>query len=155
MPKQRILGGVALVAFAALLGCGSGGGSSSAPVKPPAPATNANPLAPNFPAKPPNVPPSAPQIPKADLTVSAEQLAKDYAANAETANAKYKGKSVRIDGKVRKVTKDDAGVMVLELHGDAGLYISLRNPGRREASNRCAERGTRGVRGRGLLWKAG
>jgi hypothetical protein len=66
--------------------------------------------------------------PKPALAVSSEQLAKDYLANPDKADAKYKGKAIRIDGKVRKVTKDNLGVTILELKGVKGMYVSCGIP---------------------------
>ena len=98
----------------ALAGCGSSSGGSSNDGKPPTQPSKPNPT------------PSA--TPKSDLTISAEQLAKDYLTAPDEAAKKYKDKAVRIDGKVRKVTKDSLGVIILELDGVEGMFVSCGIP---------------------------
>lgn len=120
----------ASVFCAGLIGCGGGNNAGPGAAKPVTQSTPAdaaklrsqNYVASAAPSSSPKAIVSAAGEP-AEFTVTAEQLAKDYAADRDAANAKYKGKTVRVDGKVRKIGDDGAGVSVLELIGDGELYI--------------------------------
>jgi hypothetical protein len=64
---------------------------------------------------------------KADLEVTAEDLGKDYAADRDAADKKYKDKTVRVTGKVESTQVDDRRVgMTLKTGGPAPLSCGVQ-----------------------------
>jgi hypothetical protein len=61
-------------------------------------------------------------LPKADLTMTAEELAKGYADEAE-GDKKYNHKTIRVQGVVERIEKDELGVTIVILKGDGKLVI--------------------------------
>src|SRR6478736_6709974 len=55
-------------------------------------------------------------LPPADMTLTAEELAKGY-ADVASGDTKYKGKKLRVTGKVVKITEDSLGVTLVKLKG--------------------------------------
>jgi len=66
--------------------------------------------------------------PKADVTVTAEQLVKDYAADEKIADEKYKGKSVRVSGTFDKLTTDSSGVAKVNFKSESEVHVECGIP---------------------------
>jgi hypothetical protein len=65
---------------------------------------------------------------KADSSVSATQLFKDFSANEQAANAKYLGKAVAVTGVVKSVEKEETGggvQVALETGDSFGVVCEL------------------------------
>ena len=52
---------------------------------------------------------------KVDVTISAEQLAKEYAADEKTANTKYLDKNIEVTGNVTETEKNQDGFTMVTL----------------------------------------
>jgi precorrin-6B methylase 1 len=66
------------------------------------------------------------------VAISAVQLAKDYTANEQTANAKYLNKALEVSGTVSEIDKNqDGGLMVILDSGDpmTGVQCTMREKG--------------------------
>jgi hypothetical protein len=58
---------------------------------------------------------------KADVKIVASALIHEYETNDSAANKKYLGKVIEVDGNVKKVEKDEAGLYTVVLGDTAGL----------------------------------
>jgi len=70
----------------------------------------------------------AKQAPPAEqvVTVSPEQIAKDYKANEVAADNKYKGKLVQVSGEVDKIGKDITDTMYVVIKGDSSNFTDVQ-----------------------------
>jgi tRNA_anti-like len=62
---------------------------------------------------------------KADISLSAAALVKEYEKNDSSANKKYLGKIIETDGIIKEVKKDEAGYYTVVL-GETGSLSSVR-----------------------------
>ena len=76
-----------------------------------------------------NLPPLA----APDFTMSAAALAEEFAADKEATKKKYGFKSIRVDGKVIEVGKDESGVPFVVLEGHEAMPVSVGFPAARSA----------------------
>jgi hypothetical protein len=106
-----------------LIGCGFGGGSSSAPTQPPQqvaeqPTQQPPPTRPQPAAAPQPLPaPTGPPV-----LVEQTDLVREYAENPVAADAKYKGKRLRVSGVISEIGRRSDGKPFIGSCSVAGPY---------------------------------
>jgi hypothetical protein len=66
---------------------------------------------------------------QADFVLFPSTLANEYDENEETANAKYLDKIIELKGKVREISEDGTGIIILETGNPmTGIQCEFQNP---------------------------